>query len=86
MNKSWIIFITDTKIYFWDYYTENLETITPSMLESKSIKSVVILSQKYISVGCSDGCIKIFDINEWTFVKTIRTAKSINLMVAYKQN
>lgn len=54
------------------------------MLESKTIKSVVILSQKYLSVGCSDGFIKIFDINDWNFVKTIRTAKTINLMLAYK--
>jgi WD40 repeat protein len=87
-KSNWIIFLSDSKIFFYDYITDQTEVITPILLEGKNAKSLSIIDHQFLAVGCSDGSIKIFDVVNWNFTKTVKGyhVKPINYIIAYKQN
>ena len=87
-NRNSIIFYNEQKIVFYDYVTDHTELISPAILDNKTVKCLSIMSHQYLIIGCGEGFIKIFDMSSWTIAKTLKGyhAKSINLMIAFKQN
>lgn len=88
LKNSWIIIIAETKIFFYDYICEKMETVTPVMLDNKIPRCVEFVDMRFIAIGCSDGNIKILDTVSWTVPKTLRGyhQKTITNLIAYRQS
>ncbi|KAL4511824.1 hypothetical protein ABPG72_012669 [Tetrahymena utriculariae] len=87
-SNHWLIIYSESKIFFYDYILDNYKAISPQDLEQKSVKIIQAIDYQYIAVGCGDGSIKIFDISQWVFSKTMREvhSKAVNFIIPYKQD
>ena len=85
-NKNWIIFHNEQKIIFYDYVTDQTEILGQLAMENKTIKTVNVLDFNFIAVGCGDGSIKIFNIANWNFIKTLKGyhIKPINFVTVFQ--
>ena len=83
---QWLIIMSDSKMYFYDYISEKIEVVSPLLLDNKTPRCLDIIDSQYIAVGCNDGIIKIFDITVWNFTKTLRGyhQKYITHLITYK--
>jgi WD40 repeat protein len=72
----------------YDYQTYLTKVITEKDLDFKSIKKVEIVADDSLCIAMSDGPMKIFDIQQWAIIKTIKGyhTKTVNWMLPYKQN
>jgi len=85
--NSWLIVVSELKVYFYDYVSEKIEVIPSNILDNKPPKCVEIVDSRHLAVGCSDGYTKIFDLVSWTCPKTLKGVhhKTINNLFLYKQ-
>ncbi|KRX01519.1 WD40-repeat-containing domain [Pseudocohnilembus persalinus] len=86
-KRNWIIFQGDQKVIFYDYVTDKAKVISFAEFEYKNIKCFEIIDHQYLTFACTDGSIKIFDIINWTFAKSMKwNQRSISKMISHKQN
>lgn len=71
-KDSWLICVGESKIYFYDYVSEKMQRIENSDLEGRPPCSVEIVDPRTLAIGTSDGLIKIFDVLNWQFTKSLR--------------
>jgi len=85
--NSWLVVISELKVYFYDFVSEKIEIIPPANLDSRPPKCIEIVDSRHVAIGCSDGYVKIFDLVSWTCSKTLRGIhhKTINCLFSYKQ-
>jgi len=81
-NQTWIIFVSKNKFIFYDYTNDFKKEV---ILTDLKIKVLEILDNKLIVIGFSDGSIKIYDVVEQNFCKTLRGyhKKDINHIIPY---
>lgn len=86
--KNWIVFCCDRKIFFYNYLSYLTKVITEKDLDFKSVKKAEIVSEDSLCLAMSDGPMKIFDVQQWCIVKTIKGyhSKTVNWILPYKQN
>lgn len=86
-NKNWIIFYSEQKVIFYDYVTDQTEILSNMMLENKTIKTINIIDQHYLIIGCGDGSLKLFDLISWSFTKTFKNyhTKGIGFVHCYRE-
>ena len=71
-KDSWLICIGESKVYFYDYVCEKMQRIEANDLEGRPPCCLEIVDPTTLAVGTSDGLIKIFDILNWNFTKSLR--------------
>lgn len=86
--KNWVVFCCDRRIFFYNYLTYLTKAITEKELDFKSIKKAEIIAEDSLCLALSDGPMKIFDVQQWAIVKTIKGyhSKTVNWILPYKQN
>ena len=91
--KNNIIFLTPTKLFFYDYITDVIKQLAEKQFEQKNIKKVCVYTQDKICVAISDGSFKVIDCKDIynknaISVRTIKGYhnKPINWIFAYAQN
>ena len=57
--KNNIIFVTNTKLIFYDYITDAIKQTSQKDLDQKSIRKVCIYSRSKICIAMSDGSFKV---------------------------
>ena len=59
--KNNIIFVTNSKLIFYDYITDAIRQTSEKDLDQKNIRKVCIYSQTKICIAMGDGNFKVLD-------------------------
>ncbi len=91
--KNNIIFVTNTKLIFYDYITDAIKQTQEKDLDQKIIRKICIYSEYKICIAMSDGTFKILDTKESVnkgsmHIRTVKGyhVKPISWIFAYSQN
>lgn len=91
--KNNIIFVTNSKLIFYNYITDEIKQTTEKDLDQKIIRKVCVYSQTKICIALSDGSFKVLDTKDSQAkgslpIRTVRGYhnKPITWIFAYSQN
>ena len=88
-KKYWMIIVMEYKIFIIDYRTGEKKSLHYSKFENKGICCIEAVDSSYLSIGFSDGSIRIFDIEDWEVVKIFPRGthiRQITQLISYSKN